>query len=55
MSDIYSEGTTFQVICSRCKEVFTVTRNWGGGIRRDDVYKSNPALCKCGSRKLEVY
>ena len=36
-----------------------VVRNWGGGIRRE--YQggwqrgSNPAICDCGSRQLELY
>lgn len=49
------EGARFEVICKRCGKRFTVIRNWGGGIRRADNEKSNPAICDCGSRQLEVY
>jgi len=58
MSDIYREGARFDVICKRCKRRFEVVRNWGGGIRREYAVGhqgSNPALCICGSRQLEVY
>lgn len=51
---IYDEGARFEVVCERCNQKFTVIRNWGGGIRRADNHQ-NPALCSCGSRKLEVY
>ena len=57
--DIHREGTTFKVICKRCSKVFNVIRNWGGGIRRDNLNcndsRCNPAICDCGSRQLEVY
>jgi hypothetical protein len=58
--DIYSEGAVFKVICKRCSTRFNVTRNWGGGIRRDrgsfgQPQGSNPATCNCGSRQLEIY
>ena len=57
--DIHSEGAKFIVICKRCSKTFEVTRNWGGGIRREyqSKYKtgSNPAKCDCGSRQLELY
>ncbi len=55
--DIYCEGDKFKVICMRCKIVFEVIRNFGGGVRREGVSedKQNPAICDCGSRKLEVF
>jgi NAD-dependent SIR2 family protein deacetylase len=52
--DIHTTGAVFTVICKRCKEKFEVIRNWGGGIRRQDNGE-NPAVCKCGSRQLEVF
>jgi hypothetical protein len=52
---IHETGAMFEVICKRCKERFEVIRNWGGGIRRRDNENCNPAICKCGSRQLEVY
>lgn len=52
---IHSEGAQFKVICKRCESTFTVTRNFGGGVRRTDGHKSNPAICSCGSRNLEIY
>jgi hypothetical protein len=60
MSDIYTEGATFEVICKRCSKKFEVIRNWGGGIRRDrgsfgQPLGSNPAICNCGSRQLEIF
>lgn len=54
-TDINSEGAQFKVICKRCKKVFTVIRNWGGGIRLASNEKVNPAICPCGSRSLEVF
>jgi len=53
--DIQQTGARFEVVCKRCGEKFEVIRNWGGGIRRADNPNSNPAICKCGSRQLEVY
>jgi len=57
--DIHSEGATFTVICKRCGKTYTVIRNWGGGIRRQDKlygqHGGNPAICDCGSRQLELY
>lgn len=56
--DIYSEGATFLVVCKRCGKIFTVIRNWGGGIRRaskNGLPEENPAKCYCGSRQLELY
>ena len=53
--DIHREGAQFTVICKRCNNKFRVTRNWGGGIRREYPKPSNPAICDCGSRQLEVY
>ncbi len=57
--DINLTGAKFTVICKRCGKKFEVVRNWGGGIRRDDVSNNddrhNPAKCDCGSRKLELY
>jgi hypothetical protein len=55
MCDINSEGARFTVICKRCKKTFEVIRNFGGGIRCEGIHKSNPAICSCGSRKLELY
>ena len=59
MSDINLTGAKFEVICKRCKKRFEVTRNWGGGIRRDYMTvndrRHNPATCDCGSRQLELY
>lgn len=58
MNDINLEGATFTVICKRCKKTFDVIRNWGGGIRREftGVHQgSNPAVCDCGSRQLELF
>ena len=58
MSDIHSEGARFIVICKRCNKKFEVVRNWGGGIRREftGVHQgSNPAICDCGSRQLELF
>ena len=52
---IHDTGAVFKVICKRCKDKFDVIRNWGGGIRRADGNQQNPALCKCGSRQLEVF
>ena len=52
---IYDIGCRFDVICIRCNLIFTVIRNWGGGLRRADNQNINPAKCKCGSRKLEVF
>lgn len=54
--DIYREGARFKVICTRCKHIFEVFRNWGGGIRIASNENVNPAKCpKCDSRMLEVY
>ncbi len=59
MKDINREGAQFTVICKRCNKKHTVIRNWGGGIRRADLNYghsySNPAMCDCGSRQLELY
>lgn len=59
MNDIHREGATFQVICKRCNKKFTVIRNWGGGIRRANLNcghsHCNPAICDCGSIRLEIY
>lgn len=56
---IYDTDASFDVICKRCDKQFQVTRNFGGGLRRDDKLPqtglNNPALCDCGSRQLEVY
>jgi hypothetical protein len=52
---IYEGGATFEVICKRCGARFWVIRNWGGGIRRQDNERCNPAKCHCGSLSLEVY
>lgn len=52
---IYDTDARFEVICKRCRKRFWVTRNWGGGIRREDVTNSNPAQCVCGSLQLEVF
>ena len=53
--NIYETGVRFDVVCLRCKKIFTVIRNWGGGIRTANE-KYNPAKCiSCGSLKLEVY
>jgi hypothetical protein len=52
---IDNEGDRFDVICKRCNNQFTVIRNWGGGIRRADDENINPAICHCGSRRLEVF
>lgn len=49
------EGDTFTVICKRYDKQFEVIRNWGGGIRREGVYRNNPAKCSCGSLQLEIY
>ena len=58
-NDIYREGARFIVICKRCGKKFEVIRNWGGGIRRErnnnQPNGSNPAICDCGSRQLELY
>ena len=53
--DIYQTDAEFEVICKRCGKQFTVIRNWGGGIRRQDDQNCNPAKCTCGSRSLEVF
>lgn len=53
--NIHDEGARFDVVCERCGARFTVIRNWGGGIRREDNQNVNPAVCKCGSRQLELY
>ena len=53
--DIQQTGARFEVVCKRCGEKFEVIRNWGGGIRRADNPNCNPAICKCGSRQLEIY
>lgn len=60
MKDINSEGVKFTVICKRCEKRFKVVRNFGGGIRRERGSQgqpngSNPAICSCGSRQLEIY
>lgn len=59
MNDIYNTGTRFKVICKRCGKIFQVIRNFGGGIRREyegsHQRGSNPAICDCGSRQLELY
>ena len=59
MRDIDREGARFKVICKRCNRQYNVIRNWGGGIRRADLYvgmnRYNPAICDCGSRQLELY
>jgi hypothetical protein len=54
---MYNEGDEFTVICKRCNEKHNVVRNWGGGIRIDHPSRkrSNPAICSCGSRQLELY
>jgi DNA-directed RNA polymerase subunit RPC12/RpoP len=52
---IYDEGARFEVVCKRCGERFWVIRNWGGGIRREDNENCNPAICHCGSRRLELW
>jgi len=52
---IHSEGSQFKVVCKRCGGIFTVIRNWGGGIRRLDNQNINPAKCHCGSLQLEVF
>ena len=52
---IWDIGEHFEVICKRCNKRFWVIRNWGGGIRRQDKQKINPAKCDCGSRVLEVF
>jgi len=49
------EGDRFDVLCKRCGNRFTVIRNWGGGIRRADNERINPASCSCGSLALEVF
>ena len=54
-TNIHRTNAVFKVICKRCKSKFNVIRNWGGGIRRQDNENSNPAICICGSRKLEIY
>ena len=54
-TNITMTGAVFTVICKRCKTKFKVIRNWGGGIRRQDNEKSNPAMCRCGSRQLELF
>lgn len=54
-TNIHDTGSYFKVICKRCKNIFTVIRNWGGGIRRTDNENCNPAICSCGSRQLEIY
>jgi len=54
-TNIRETGAVFEVICKRCKRKFSVIRNWGGGIRRQDNENCNPAICECGSRQLEVY
>lgn len=56
--DIHREGAVFTVICKRCKTKHEVVRNWGGGIRRERTGRhvgSNPAVCDCGSRQLEIF
>lgn len=57
--DINQTGAEFYVICKRCNKKIKVTRNWGGGIRRDDLPVTssyhNPAVCNCGSRNFEIY
>ena len=52
---IYDTAAEFEVKCKRCGKVFVVIRNAGGGIRRSDNERSNPATCSCGSMQLEVY
>jgi hypothetical protein len=52
---IHDVGAKFEVICKRCKTRFWVIRNWGGGIRRADDERCNPAKCHCGSLQLELY
>lgn len=57
--NINDTGASFDVICKRCDRQFNVIRNFGGGIRRPDRMPNsglhNPAICDCGSRKLEIY
>lgn len=53
--DIHTTGAKFEVICKRCATRFWVIRNWGGGIRRADDERINPAKCHCGSIQLEVF
>ena len=53
--NLMQEGQRFKVKCLRCNNVFEVIRNWGGGIRRADNENINPARCKCGAYKLEIY
>ena len=53
--NIREEGAVFLVICTRCNAKFKVIRNWGGGVCRYDDQNINPALCTCGSRRLEVF
>ena len=56
---IYDTDAHFTVVCKRCNKKIEVIRNFGGGIRRQDKPcnhpHSNPAICDCGSRQLEVY
>jgi DNA-directed RNA polymerase subunit RPC12/RpoP len=53
---IHDEGARFEVICKRCKKVFVVIRNWGGGLRNANDENKNPAECpECGSMKLDLY
>jgi hypothetical protein len=52
---IYNIDAEFEVICKRCGSRFWVVRNWGGGLRLKYSPHSNPVICSCGSRSLEVY
>ena len=52
---IYDTGAEFEVICKRCRKRFWVIRNFGGGLRRKDNQRINPAKCSCGSLSLEVF
>lgn len=57
--DTNKEFAHFTVLCKRCNKKFGVIRNWGGGIRRQNLHfghpRCNPAICDCGSRSLEIY
>lgn len=53
--NIHETGARFIVICKRCGAKIMVVRNWGGGIRRVDDERINPAKCYCGSQQLEVW
>ena len=56
--DIYKTDAHFDVICKRCGKKFTVIRNWGGGLRREQCNNKdhyNPAKCDCGSQSMEIF